>query len=82
MANRTTRKSSSKTPKRQVGQKTPAKRPVGRNARRIKAPRPKVDQPPVSRDARGTRHGEEANKTEPAFVGREARRAGAGSRSR
>ena len=64
MANRTAKKSGKKTPKREVGQKKPAKKPVGRNIRRIKAPRPKVDQPPVTRDSRGTRHGKQANKKE------------------
>ena len=62
MANRTAKKSGRKTPLRDVGKKKPASKPVGRNTRRIKAPRPKVDQPPVDRDARGTRHGKQANK--------------------
>jgi len=64
MANRAAKKSGKKTPKREVGQKKPAKKPVGRNTRRIKAPRPQVDQPPVDRDAQGTRHGKKPNKKE------------------
>ena len=60
MANRSAKKSSSKTPKREVGKKMPAKKPVGGKMRRIKAPPSKADQPPTDRDDRDTRHGEES----------------------
>ena len=61
MATRASKKSSNKTPLRDVGKRKPAKKAVSRNTRASKAPRPKVDQPPTDRAPRDNRHGEEPN---------------------
>jgi hypothetical protein len=61
MATRALKKSSKKTPLRDVGRRKLAKTTVSRNARATKAPRPEVNQSPTDRAPQDNRHGEQPN---------------------